>query len=63
MKYTLYTLAFAAFSLGACSSETSKPFSEEETQEQDSVDQLNQDAAFDALLNDSTNNQNDTIIK
>ena len=63
MKYTFYTLAFAAFSLAACSSETSKPYSEEETQEQDSIDQMNQDAAFDALLNDSTSNQNDTIIE
>jgi hypothetical protein len=61
MKHTIYISLFAAITLGACSGEHAKPFTEEETLQQDSVDQLNQDEAFDELLNDSNSTQNDSI--
>ena len=61
MKHTIYIALFAAITLGACSGEHANPFTEEETLQQDSVDQLNQDEVFDELLNDSDSTQNEPI--
>lgn len=56
MKKLLYiALILGGLSVTACG-ESSKPFTEAETQTQDSIDQINQEDAFDELLNDSTEN-------
>ncbi len=61
MKYTLYIALAATLVISACSSSPNATFSEEETVQQDSLDQANQEEAFDELLNDSDSTQNDTI--
>jgi hypothetical protein len=60
MKYTLYIALFFALISAACSNETSKPFTEVETIAQDSIDEANQNDAFNELLEDSTSNDTTT---
>ena len=61
MKHTLYICFFAVLTLGACSGEQSKPFSEEETQQQDSIDQINQEDAFNELLDESDSTETENL--
>ena len=61
MKYTLFIALFIALISAACSNETSKPFTELETVAQDSIDEANQNDAFNELLEDSTSNDSTTL--
>lgn len=63
MKYSLYVALFIALISAACSNETTKPFTEVETVTQDSIDEVNQNDAFNELMNDSTTNDSTTIWK
>lgn len=56
MKYALYIALFIALISASCSNETAKPFTEVETVTQDSIDEANQNDAFNELSNDSTAN-------
>ncbi len=61
MKYTFYLALAATLAFSACSSSPNATFSEEETVQQDSLDQENQEDAFNELLNETDSTQTDSV--
>lgn len=61
MKKIFWTVWIASVIISTSCGESSKPYSEIEKKTQDSLDALQQDAAFDDLMNEDS--ENDTQIE